>query len=102
MNFSPAVYPHKLVAGRPKRTGGYCPLSEESRTRRERVTISASGPKATFDTAKAKRAYACSSPIEGSDKRRFFGVLHLPPITSPADAVRAAIVQEHRATGRGS
>jgi hypothetical protein len=45
---------------------------------------------------KATEAYAWSSPIEGSDKRRFFAVLHLPPITSPVEAVRAAIVQEHR------
>jgi hypothetical protein len=44
----------------------------------------------------ATRAYAWSSPIEGSDKRRFFAVLHVPPITSPVDAVRAAIVTEHR------
>ena len=41
------------------------------------------------------RAYACSSPIEGSDKRRFFTVLHLGAIRSPQDAVRAAIVAEH-------
>jgi hypothetical protein len=45
---------------------------------------------------KATRAYAWSSPIEGSDKRRFFAVLHLPPITSPVDAVRAAIVAERK------
>jgi hypothetical protein len=45
---------------------------------------------------KAKQAYAWSSPIEGSEKRRFFAVLHLPPITSPVEAVRAAIVAEHR------
>jgi hypothetical protein len=44
----------------------------------------------------ANQAYAWSSPIEGSDKRRFFAVLHLPPITSPVEAVRAAIVQEHK------
>lgn len=44
----------------------------------------------------AKRAYAWSSPIEGSDKRRFFAVLHLPPVTSPVEAVRAAIVAEQR------
>ena len=53
-----------------------------------------------FDLAghpKATRAYAWSSPIEGSDKRRFFAVLHIPPITSPEAAVRAAIVAEHRA-----
>jgi hypothetical protein len=46
---------------------------------------------------KATRAYAWSSPIEGSDKRRFFAVLHLPPVTSPVEAVRAAIVAEERA-----
>jgi hypothetical protein len=40
--------------------------------------------------------YAWSSPMEGSDKRRFFAVLHIPPITSTQDAVRAAIVQEYR------
>jgi hypothetical protein len=45
---------------------------------------------------KAKLAYAWSSPIEGSDKRRFFAVLHIPPVTSPVEAVRAAIVAEVR------
>jgi hypothetical protein len=45
---------------------------------------------------KATRAYAWSSPIEGSDKRRFFAVLQMGRIKSPADAVRAAIVAEHR------
>jgi hypothetical protein len=45
---------------------------------------------------KATRAYAWSSPIEGSTKRRFFAVLGIPPIKSPVDAVRAAIVAEHR------
>jgi hypothetical protein len=45
---------------------------------------------------KATEAYVWSSPIEGSDKRRFFAVLHLPPVTSPAEAVRAAIVAEQR------
>jgi hypothetical protein len=48
------------------------------------------------DHPKAKRAYAWSSPIEGSEKRRFFAVLHMGPIKSPADAVRAAIVVEHK------
>jgi hypothetical protein len=45
---------------------------------------------------KARKAYAWSTPIEGSDKRRFFTVLHLPPVTSPVEAVRAAIVAEHK------
>ena len=44
----------------------------------------------------ATRCYAWSSPVGESDKRRFFAVLHLPPITSAQDAVRAAIVQEYR------
>ena len=47
----------------------------------------------------ASRAYAWSSPIEGSDKRRFIAVLHIPPITSPVEAVRAAIVAEHKSRG---
>ena len=40
----------------------------------------------------ATRAYAWSSPIEGSTKRRFFAVLHSARINSPLEAVRAAIV----------
>jgi hypothetical protein len=45
---------------------------------------------------KATRAYAWSSPVKGSKKRRFFAVLQLGAIKSPVDAVRAAIVAEHR------
>ncbi len=45
---------------------------------------------------KATRAYSWSSPIEGSEKRRFFAVLHIPPVTSPIEAVRAAIVAEQK------
>ena len=45
---------------------------------------------------KATRAYAwCFERPDG--KRRFFAVLDVPPIMSPADAVRAAIVAEARA-----
>jgi hypothetical protein len=44
----------------------------------------------------ASTAYAWSSPIEDSDRRRFYAVLGVPPINSAADAVRAAIVAEHR------
>jgi len=51
---------------------------------------------ALTDHPTATQAYAWSSPIEGSDKRRFFTVLHQGPIKSPTDAVRAAIVTEHR------
>ena len=57
-----------------------------------------------FDLAShriAARAYAWSSPIEGSTKRRFFAVLHKPPVDSPQAAVRAAIVAEHKQVSRG-
>ena len=49
------------------------------------------------DHPTAARAYAWSSPIEGSTMRRFYAALHVPPIESAADAVRAAIVAEHKA-----
>jgi hypothetical protein len=58
-----------------------------------------------FDLAghpKATRAYAWSSPIEGSTKRRFFAVLHTERINSPMEAVRAAIVTEHKSTRHGA
>ena len=45
----------------------------------------------------ATRAYAWSSPIEGSTKRRFFAVLHQPPVDSPQAAMWAAIEAENRA-----
>ena len=45
---------------------------------------------------KATCAYAWSSPIKGSTKRRYFAVLHMGAIKSPRDAVRAAIVAEHK------
>lgn len=44
----------------------------------------------------ATQAYARSSPIEGNEKRRIAVVLQLGAIRTPADAVRAAIVAEHR------
>jgi len=34
--------------------------------------------------------------IEGSNKRRFFALPHMGAIKSPVDAMRAAIVAEHR------
>jgi hypothetical protein len=45
---------------------------------------------------RATRAYAWSSPIERSDRRKFYAVLGVPPINSAVDAVRAAIVAETR------
>jgi hypothetical protein len=43
----------------------------------------------------ATRAYAWSYERDDG-KRRFFAVLHMGPITGPREAVRAAIVVEHR------
>lgn len=45
---------------------------------------------------KTNRCYAWSSPVEGSNKRKFYAVLHIPPIDSPEKAVRASIVQDYR------
>ena len=44
----------------------------------------------------ATTCYAWSSPVEGSERRRFYAVLKMPPIASPEDAVRASIVADHR------
>ena len=44
----------------------------------------------------ASACYAWSSPIEDSDRRRFYAVLAVPPINSAADAVRASIIQDSR------
>jgi hypothetical protein len=45
---------------------------------------------------KATRAYAWSSPIEGSTKRRYYAVLHIPPVDSPEKAIRASIVKDYQ------
>ncbi len=45
----------------------------------------------------ADSCYAWSSAVEGSENRRFYAVLHTPEIDTPAKAVRAAIVSDHRA-----
>jgi len=39
---------------------------------------------------------AWSSPIEGSTRRRYYTVLHIPPVDSPEKAVRASIVQDQK------
>ena len=45
----------------------------------------------------APRAYAWSHETDDPEKpRRHVTVLHIPPVTSPVLAVRAAIVQEYR------
>lgn len=43
---------------------------------------------------KATVCYAWSSPVEGTNKRRFYAVLGVPPVNTAQDAVRAAIVAE--------
>ena len=45
---------------------------------------------------KATRAYAWSAALDGRTKRRYYAVLQLGRIKTPLDAVRAAIVAEHR------
>ena len=44
----------------------------------------------------AKRAYAWSYEL-GDGRRRFVAVLYAGPVKGPRDAVRAAIVAEHKA-----
>jgi len=44
----------------------------------------------------ADTCYAWSSVVEGSDKRRYYAVLKIPPVVSPETAVRAAIVADHK------
>jgi hypothetical protein len=44
----------------------------------------------------ATRCYAWASPVEGSDRPRYYAVLHQPPVDSPAAAVRAAIVRDFK------
>lgn len=48
-----------------------------------------------IDFAEADCAYAWSYETEG-DRRRFFVVLHKPPVDSPQTAVRAAIASRYR------
>lgn len=50
---------------------------------------------------KTDRCYAWSSPIEGSTKRRYYAVLHIPPIDSPEKAVRASIVHNYKSGPKG-
>ena len=44
----------------------------------------------------AQKAYAWSVPVPGSERRRFYAVLHEGPVDSPEKAVRAAIVEAYR------
>jgi hypothetical protein len=50
---------------------------------------------------KAKKAYAWAHDTDDPLRpRRHVTVLHIPPVTSPELAVRAAIIQEHREHGK--
>ena len=44
----------------------------------------------------AEVAYGWSDSVPGTDRRRFYAVLHTGPVGSPEKAVRAAIVSEYR------
>ena len=44
----------------------------------------------------ASVCYAWASPVEGSEKKKFYAVLHIPPVTSPIEAVRASIVSDFK------
>lgn len=50
----------------------------------------------SIDHPEADTCYAWSSPIEGSERRKFYAVLKVPPVDSPEAAVRAAIVSDYR------
>lgn len=47
------------------------------------------------DHPTAKLAYAWSSLVKDSNKRRFFAVLHAGPVKSAQDAVRASIAKDY-------
>ena len=44
----------------------------------------------------AKVCYVWSSPVEGTERRKVFAVLGIPPVKTAVDAVRASIVAEHQ------
>jgi len=49
-----------------------------------------------IDHPESTKCYAWSSPIEGSEKRKFYAVLHIPPVYSPERAIRASIIKDFR------
>jgi hypothetical protein len=49
-----------------------------------------------YGSSYSDRAFAWSSPMEGTTKRRIYAVLAIDPINTPTDAVRASIVADHR------
>lgn len=53
----------------------------------------------TVDHPDTDTCYAWSSPVEGSERRKFYAVLKITPIDSPEAAVRASIVKDYREEG---
>lgn len=96
----PEVSPSELKQAVESRHGGTATLVQSVPVRETQGPETVwEGTVHVFDLAghpKATRAYAWSYEREGG-KRRFFAVLGIPPINSPRDAVRAAIVAETRA-----
>jgi hypothetical protein len=94
------VTPDQLKQAIESQLGGTATLAESVRVRVARHGIPVwEDVVHVFDLAghrKATRAYAWSSPIEGSTNWRIYTVLHMGGIKSALDAVRAAIVAENR------
>lgn len=44
----------------------------------------------------SERAYAWSEPVDGSDRRTFYAVLHVSPVDSAKAAVKASIVHRNQ------
>ncbi len=49
-----------------------------------------------LDHPTAKLAYAWLSSVTGSEKRKFYAVLHAGPVKSAQDAVRVSIVKDYQ------
>ena len=47
-------------------------------------------------------AYGWSSPIEKSENKRIYAILHVPPIESAKDAVRASIASDYGSGKNGA
>jgi len=51
------------------------------------------------DHAETDTCFAWSSPVEGSDNRKFYAVLKIPPVETAQDAVKASIIDDYRNRG---
>ncbi len=77
------ISPHQLKAALESQHGGRARLLQSTPVKEtfQGATVW-EGVVSIFDLSdnpKATRAYGWSSPIEGSEKRRFFAVLHMGP-----------------------